>query len=151
MPKTPATDWFVKDERGQLGPLSELELRRVINESSDRELMVREGETGEWHSVDVICEKLAELVANGIYIRFDGVTEGPFTVTKAYELLQSIDLKGIELRIGKAEQWVKAKRWFKVVRELDEELRRLADAMSPRDSGEELGVDDDGELDLAPE
>lgn len=110
-------DWFLKTNGRVQGPLSEPEMREAIAESTDSTMLVRQG-TSQWYPADVIRQKLDKLAANGIFIRFKQVAEGPFTLDKAYELLQTVGLEGIKVRTGPKGEWVSATKWLRAVNRL---------------------------------
>ncbi len=107
-------DWFLKTEGCVQGPLSEAEMREAIRGSTSRDLLVRQGASS-WHPADVIRKKLKALETSGIFIRFKQVAEGPFTLTKAYELLQTVSMDGIQVRVGVEGQWVPAHKWLRAI------------------------------------
>lgn len=127
------SDWFLKDERGEHGPFSEPEMRRFVRASESSELEVRQGNSA-WHSADVIREKIRELAREGIYIRFKGAAEGPFTLRRAYDVLKPMSPKGIDVRTGKKGDWVEAETWLSKV-----------DRLRAKESSEMESLDGEGE------
>ena len=109
-------DWFVKAKGDIQGPLIEAEMRAAITDSED-DLQVRQGQS-DWYPADVIRRKYEILDQNGVFIRFKQVAEGPFTLSKAYESLISMDLAGIQVRMGRDGSWVKARKWIEAVERL---------------------------------
>ena len=63
------SEWFLKDEEGTTGPLSEADMRKYVEGSTDEALLIRQG-TSDWRSVDVIRKKIRQLQKNGIFIRY---------------------------------------------------------------------------------
>jgi hypothetical protein len=111
-------EWFVKDDSGVRGPVSEAELRAIVKQSSDPRLQVKQGNS-EWHPAAVIRKKMDQLVASGIYIQCAGIAEGPFTISKAHQLLQTVSIDGVEVRTGESGKWVSATAWLKAIRKLE--------------------------------
>jgi hypothetical protein len=123
MPQRDSNSWFLKDRSGVRGPLSESEMRAAVTSSTSSHLQVRQG-TGRWYSSDVVRKKIETLAARGIYIKFGKIAEGPFTLTKAYELLQTVDHPGIKIRTGRVGRWVTAEKWLSVIAKLQHEKQR---------------------------
>jgi hypothetical protein len=111
-------EWFVKDDSGVRGPISEAQLRAIVKQSSNPRLQVKQGNS-EWHPAAVIRKKMDQLVASGIYIQCAGIAEGPFTISKANQLLQTVSIDGVEVRTGESGKWVSATAWLKAVRKLE--------------------------------
>jgi len=117
--------WFLKTSGRVEGPISESEMREAMEKSNDPDLMIRQGDS-DWHPAEVIRKKLDELAANGIYIRFKQVAEGPFTLNKAYELLQTVGLDGIKVRTGPKGEWVSATKWLRALNRLKRKKKDAA-------------------------
>jgi hypothetical protein len=111
------SDWFIKENDQVQGPLPEVLMRQIVMQSTDPSLCVRQG-TSDWHPAEVIRRKIAELVTNGIYIKKGNVIQGPFTFTKAHELLIADPCVGTEVRTGANGAWVDASFWLDKIREL---------------------------------
>lgn len=114
----PSAEWFVQDDEGTRGPFSEAELREIVQQSADPQLLVKQGNS-EWHPAAVIRQKMEQLAARGIYIRCGKVAEGPFTMTKARELLKTVSSDGIKVRTGERGEWVPASQWLDAIRKLE--------------------------------
>ncbi|MFK8110765.1 MAG: hypothetical protein AB8B91_01105 [Rubripirellula sp.] len=122
----------MKDEQGAQGPLSESAMRKLVSNSASG-LQVKQGD-GDWYSADVVREKIAALKANGIYIRYKGVAEGPFTLTRAHQLLATTSSDGVRVRTGAKGKWVGAKAWLETVQRLESkqkqsEIRSITSAL----------------------
>ena len=52
--------WFLNNEEGTIGPLSEADMRKHVERSTDKALLIRQG-TSDWQSVDVIRRKISQL------------------------------------------------------------------------------------------
>jgi hypothetical protein len=92
-------------------------------------LQVKQGNSG-WHEADRIRRKIRELAEFGIYIKFGRTAEGPFTLTKAYELLRSIGSDGLEVRTGARAAWVSAVHWLAKIQELQQKDARDMELMA---------------------
>lgn len=123
------SNWFVKDEGDIAGPLTEAEMRQLVMQSSRRSLFVRQG-TSAWHPAEVIRNKITALANNGIYVLTHGIAEGPFTFTKAYEVLQVPTYADAEVRTGLNGDWFPAHLWLAKVEELKRE-RELQNEHGP--------------------
>ncbi len=122
---TQPSHWFVKDEGDIAGPLTEAEMRQLVMQSSRRTLFVRQG-TSDWHPAEVIRNKINKLANSGIYVLANGIAEGPFTFTKAYEVLQAPQYADGKVRTGLNGDWFPAHLWLGKVEELkrDHELQK---------------------------
>lgn len=124
-PGQTSTEWFVRDDSGTRGPFSEAQLREVVQQSSDPQLLVKQGNS-EWHPAQVIRQKMEQLAARGIYVRCGKVAEGPFTISKARELLRTVSVDGIKVRTGERGEWVPASQWLDAIRKLERKRQRTA-------------------------
>jgi hypothetical protein len=122
--------WFVRDDNDVTGPLTEAEMRRIVTESSSPSLFVRQG-ASDWHPAAVIRSKMAALAANGIYVMSNAASEGPYTFTKAYEVLQLARYDGAEVRTGLNGPWFPARLWLAKVEELKREHEAKAQSELP--------------------
>lgn len=111
------SEWFFKGEDGTIGPLSEADMRKHLERSADDALLIRQG-TSDWQSVDVIRRKISQLQQNGIFIRYKKVAEGPFTLTRAHDVLKCMTPGGIDVRTGATGPWVPADKWLSKIDEL---------------------------------
>ncbi len=123
-------NWFVRDDFDVVGPITEAAMRKRVMASSSPTLFVRQGES-DWHAADAIRLKFAELAANGIYVKFDGVPQGPFTFTRAYEILVSAPTNGTEVRTGVSGVWLPAEVWLGKVHELKRQRAALTEPAIP--------------------
>ena len=114
------SNWFVKDEGDIAGPLTEAEMRQLVMQSSRRSLFVRQGSSA-WYPAEVIRNKINALANNGIYVLANGTAEGPFTFTKAYEVLQAPKYTDAAVRTGLNGDWFPAHLWLAKVEELKRE------------------------------
>ena len=119
MPSEASSHWYLRDKKGVHGPFTEPEMRRFVRNSEDQDLQIRQG-SSDWHSADAVRAKIRELARDGIYIRFKGTTEGPFTVRRAYEVLVPLGSDGIIVRTGAKGNWVSAAAWLNKVDEMRE-------------------------------
>ncbi len=117
MPQDPASDWYLMDGGIVEGPMSELEMRRRLRKSSSKTLQVKQGTSG-WHHGEAVRRKIQALQSHGIYIRSAKMRVGPFTLTKACELLNAMNDTGIEIRTGADGEWVSAEHWLNTLHEL---------------------------------
>ena len=99
------SEWFLKDKAGITGPLSESDMRQQVDQSNDDDLLIRQG-SSDWRSVEVIRKKIRQLEANGIFVRYKNVAEGPFTLTRAHHVLKRMTPGGIDVRTGAKGAWV---------------------------------------------
>ncbi|MEM8667908.1 MAG: GYF domain-containing protein [Planctomycetota bacterium] len=120
-----STEWFLKLEDEIRGPLTESEMRKAIRATNSDRLFVRQGES-DWHPASTIRKKLDALSANGVYIRFKQVAEGPFTLKKAYELLQTVSTSGIRVRTGTDGKWISARKWIQAVDRIKQKKKQAA-------------------------
>ena len=111
------SEWFLKDKAGITGPLSESDMRQQVDQSNDDDLLIRQG-SSDWRSVEVIREKIRQLEANGIFVRYKHVAEGPFTLTRAHHVLKSMTPGGIDVRTGAKGAWVAAEKWLSKIDKL---------------------------------
>ncbi|MAI72397.1 MAG: hypothetical protein CMM01_16005 [Rhodopirellula sp.] len=117
MTSEPDSEWFLKNTEGTLGPLSESDMRKHVERSTDDALLIRQG-SSDWRSVDVIRRKICQLQKNGIFIRYKKVAEGPFTLTRAHDVLKCMPPGGIDVRTGAAGKWVPADKWLSKIDKL---------------------------------
>ncbi len=123
------SEWFLKDEEGTTGPLSEADMRKHVEGSTDEALLIRQG-TSDWRSVDVIRKKIRQLQKNGIFIRYKKVAEGPFTLTRAHDVLKCMTPGGIDVRTGATGQWVPAAKWLSKIDKLLQVESKEMDSLS---------------------
>ena len=128
-----SSEWFVKDGDGTRRPFSEAELRQIVGQSSDPQLQVKQGNSA-WHPAAVIRQKMDQLAARGIYIRCGKVAEGPFTISKARELLGTVSSEGITVRSGERGQWMPARRWLDAIQKLERKRQGKSQAPAPSQS-----------------
>ncbi len=143
-------NWYVRSGGDVIGPLSEAAMRQMVMKSSDSSMFVRQGES-EWHAADSIRQKIEALAANGIYVKSKGVAQGPFTFTKAYELILSTMNVGIEIRTGATGAWIPAEIWLSRVEELKRErdFKNEQRALDARLHAEPLPLDSPAKPDVA--
>ncbi len=108
--------WYVKDADGERGPLNESEMRRQLQLSTNAELQVRQGSSG-WHPADEVRRKIEVLAKHGIRIKFGNTVEGPFTLTRAYELLKNNPMDQVEVKSGAEGPWFAAAVWLEAIRQ----------------------------------
>lgn len=125
----PSSQWFVRDSSGVRGPISEADLRKIVKQSSDPRLQVRQGNSP-WYPAAVVRKKIDELEAGGIYIRFANVAEGPFTMTRAVELLKTVSSEGVRVRTGKTGKWVSATQWIGAIERLQRKRKRESQSVA---------------------
>lgn len=142
------SSWFVKDQEGVRGPLKESEMRTAVMDSDSDSMQVRQG-SGQWHSAELVRKKIEALNANGIYIKFKTVAEGPYTLTKAHQMLQSFDMDGVRVRTGSKGKWVSAKKWMAAVERLKRE-KKNPDVASITSGLREIAQRQSGQQDAAP-
>lgn len=148
------SEWFLKDNEGTLGPLSESDMRKHIEKSTDDALLIRQG-SSDWRSVDVIRRKITLLQKNGIFVRYKQVAEGPFTLTRAHDVLKRMTPGGIDVRTGATGPWVPADKWLAKIDNLLEMESKDMDSLSVAvqhvlgRKGFTATAHNSGELDLA--
>ncbi len=123
------SEWFLKDEEGTIGPLSEADMREHVECSTDQALLIRQG-TSDWRSVDVIRKKICQLQKNGIFIRYKNVAEGPFTLTRAHHVLKCMTPGGLDVRTGATGKWIAADKWLSKIDKLLEVESKEMDSLS---------------------
>ncbi len=108
--------WFVRSESGEAGSdeiqeLSEAQLVRRLRRAGDslKSMFVKQGE-GDWYPAHVVLKKFEQLAQDGIYVRRHGDVEGPFTASKAIDVLAETSLKGVQAKVGIHADWVSASR-----------------------------------------
>ena len=106
--KSGRIEWFIHDGQREIGPLTEIELRKRLKRGRRDKLRVRQND-GNWHPAKVVVRKFRELAANGIYIKL-GTVAGPYTAEKAFALLDKLNLEGVKAKIGLHGSWVPAER-----------------------------------------
>ena len=121
--------WFLNNEEGTIGPLSEADMRKHVERSTDKALLIRQG-TSDWQSVDVIRRKISQLQQNGIFIRYKKIAEGPFTLTRAHDVLKCMPPGGIDVRTGAKGPWIPAHKWLSKIDELLAVESQKMDALS---------------------
>ena len=134
MPDDRASDWYLMDHQVTEGPLSESEMRARLKSSPSATMKVKQGNS-DWYLAEDVRRKIDRLELHGIYFRYLGTHEGPFTLTKAHQLLEATGVAGIEIRTGSKGKWVSADRWLRTVQRLRDAKRQW-----PRCRGD--GVDD---------
>ena len=149
------SEWFLKDKAGITGPLSESDMRKQVDLSSDDDLLIRQG-SSDWRSVEVIRKKIRQLEANGIFVRYKNVAEGPFTLTRAHHVLKRMTPGGIDVRTGAKGAWVAAEKWLSKIDKLLEVESKEMDSLSIAvqhvlgRKGFSGSTQNSGELDIAP-
>ena len=149
------SEWFLRNKVGDQGPLSEAAMRQHVEQSSDNELLIRQGNS-DWHSVEVIRAKIRQLNESGISVRYKNVAEGPFTLTRAHDCLKRISPEGIDVQTGAGGDWIPAAKWLRKIDKLLKTESHEVDSLSAAVqqvlnrkgiSGVAIATD---ELDLAP-
>lgn len=130
-----SSDWFVQDSTGVRGPISETEMRKLVRTTKDPGLQVRQGRTG-WHSAALIRKKMADLAAHGIYISCNGIATGPFTMTKAFELINKNSMEGVQVRTGRHGDWISAADWLVTLQDL-RRRRKLRKQQAAKDAAQQ--------------
>ena len=162
----PKPNWYLKDDVGVRGPLLESEMRELVKESADPGLMVRQG-TSDWHPAESLRRKMKELAEKGFYVRFKRDAEGPFTLSRTYEMLRDNKIPGVLVRSGNVGDWVPAEQWISAVSKLHQRKRKPERASGDDSAGEDaqndipsaipieeiaqaILVEDDGVLEAVP-
>jgi len=150
------SEWFLRNDTGDLGPLCEAAMREHVEQSTDPDLLIRQGNS-DWRSVEVIRAKIRQLKENGIFVRYKKVAEGPFTLTRAHELLHQMASGGIEVQTGSGGDWIPAAKWLEKIDKLRKSESRNVDSLTAavqqvlNRRGIRGIVKATGELDLAPD
>lgn len=103
-------NWFLRDSDQEYGPLAESEIRARLSATSPSELeklQVRQG-TSAWYSGTVVLQRFKDLADNGIYLRSEDLTTGPFTAARALEILATTPDSATLFRIGRSGDWFPA-------------------------------------------
>lgn len=98
--------WFILRDENEIGPLSEVEMRHQLVNQGTKGTRVRQGNS-DWVEARVVLEKFKELARSGFYLRRGGVETGPFTPSKALEMIRA-NPKG-EVRQGRKGLWISAR------------------------------------------
>ena len=101
-------EWFIRDGEREIGPLTEVELRKRLKHARRDRLRVRQND-GRWYPAKEVVRKFRELAEHGIYVKL-GTVAGPYTAQKAYALLNNLSLNGVQAKIGLHGSWVPAAR-----------------------------------------
>jgi hypothetical protein len=110
-------NWFLRDSDQEYGPLAESEIRARLSATSPTELekiQVRQG-TSAWYSGAVVLQRFKDLSDNGIYLRSDDLTTGPFTAARALEILATTPDSDTLFRIGRSGNWFPANQFIQRV------------------------------------
>lgn len=134
-------DWFINDGEREIGPLTEVELRKRLKKGDRDTMRVRQGENGHWYTADFVVKKFRELAKTGIYIKIGSVA-GPYTAERAYLILKELTLDGILAKVGLHGEWAPA---TKLLRKLDRLINQDSsdsdDLGSPSDSDSDVGIE----------
>ena len=100
-------NWYIQLEEGEVGPLTEYQLRTRLVDARGVELatwQVRQG-SSRWYPAIQVLNRFRDLAENGIYLRRARSTEveGPFTLVRAIEIVRS-GFQG-KVRRGRNEIW----------------------------------------------
>lgn len=123
-PTSPAgqPNWYLDNGEVEVGPLMEVELRKRLASAApaDLEVMrVRQGNSS-WHPATQILARFRELARNGVYLKVNEATQGPFTPERAVQLLrQGTESEGqsgeIFAKIGLKGQWMLSSAFLKAM------------------------------------
>ena len=84
-------DWYLHDGEAEIGPLIEVEVRKRLASATKGELermRVRQG-SSDWHPAALVLARFKELAQNGVYLKLDEITHGPFTPERAAQVLRT--------------------------------------------------------------
>ncbi len=96
-------NWFYKDSKGTRGPLTETQIRDLLKRA-DSTAEVRQGNSN-WMAATTVQSRFEKLELDGIYLRSNGRTLGPFTHEKADELQASNRERFDARKTGKIGLW----------------------------------------------
>lgn len=116
---SPTSLWFVKDDQKVSGPLTEAEMRALVQNSTSSSLQVKQGKS-DWQPAELIRKKLRELAASGIYVCFNNVVQGPYTLTRAFDYLTNAKIEGVMVRTGKHGAWIGMEDWLAAIRRIQD-------------------------------
>lgn len=98
--------WHFKDSQGIKGPLTETQIRELLNSGNfDPSAMVRQGDSS-WVAADTVRTKFDQLEKVGIYLRSDNKIFGPFVARRADELKSQNPDRFDSYKIGKNGKWL---------------------------------------------
>lgn len=123
-------EWYIHDGEREIGPLTEIELRKRLKRGRRDKLRVRQND-GPWYPAKEVVRKFRQLAENGIYIKF-GTVAGPYTAEKALAILSRLSLNGVKAKVGLHGFWIPA----------EELLTRLQQATEKTDGRSELDPGD---------
>lgn len=130
-------DWYLHDGAAEIGPLSEMELRKRLAEAGKAQLgswRVRQG-ASDWHPATRVLARFKELALNGVFLRLDEVAHGPFTPERAAELLRTegefASRQGeVLVKVGRHEPWQPASGFLTALDQLLQRNRQAANNQS---------------------
>ena len=98
--------WHFKDSQGVKGPLTETQIRELLNsEELDSTAMVRQGESS-WIAAETVRVKFARLEQEGIYLRSQEGVFGPFVQRRADELQLANPGRFDAYKVGLNGEWL---------------------------------------------
>lgn len=156
MTKSDKIEWFLHDGEREIGPLSEVELRKRLRRGSREKMRVRQND-GPWHPAKEVVRKFRHLAENGIYIKLESVA-GPYTAAKAFAILKRLSLDGVQAKIGLHGSWVPAAMLLEKLQNAIDKANQppIAEDAHPRDEEDDsqmlevIDGDDDGIVTLDP-
>ncbi len=102
--------WYFKDSKGIQGPLTESQIRELLNSRRlDSTSMVRQGES-KWVAAENVRTKFARLDQDGVYLRDENRIFGPFTQKRAAELHSKEPNRFDSYKIGASGEWLSTKK-----------------------------------------
>jgi hypothetical protein len=137
-------EWFLHDGEREIGPLTEVELRRRLKHARRDKLRVRQND-GRWYPAKEVVRKFRELAENGIYVKL-GTVAGPYTAEKAYALLDNLSLDGVQAKIGLHGSWVPAARLLARLRKAIEKSTPQSETVAVDQAATVVDVESDDEI-----
>lgn len=115
-------DWRLRKGDRELGSFTEVGLRQTLLQISDKHLddyEVRQGNSP-WHPARRVMGLFRKLARQGVYVRVDGLVQGPFTWQRAVEVIGqwSAQADGIQVKLGRDQPWQSATRFLRDLKSL---------------------------------
>lgn len=135
-------EWFIADGDREIGPLTEVELRKRLKKGDRDKLRVRQGEAGNWYSAKFVVRKFRKLAETGVYIKMGSVA-GPYTAERAYAILSELTLEKIQAKVGLHGHWVSA---AKLLAKLDRLINKTDKPSADDNATSKASVSSDTEI-----
>ena len=102
-------EWQIRHSGVVSEPMTETQMREQLSQVTVDQAWVRQGES-QWVQAATIIAKLEKLERSGVYLRSrddqeDQRTVGPFTPTRAHNLLCNKNIENLQAKIGREAPW----------------------------------------------